>query len=101
MYLVQLLLPTHDNNGRRFPQTKMTRVKTRLTRLFGGITMYKRSPAEGLSTEKSGVVRDDIIIFEVMTEKLDTRWWTKYRRELEKEFAQDRIIARVSEFRLL
>ena len=101
MYLLQLLLPTHDNPGRSFPQAKLNRVKSLLTRSFGGVTVYRRSPAEGLSKEHSGIVRDEIIIFEVMTEKLDKRWWKKYRINLEKEFRQNRIIVRASKINLL
>jgi hypothetical protein len=67
-----------------------------LTRSFGGITMFKRSPAEGLSAESTGVVYDDIVLFEVMTPALDRRWWKTYRARLEKQFAQDRIIVRAS-----
>jgi hypothetical protein len=96
MFLVQLLLPLYDNSGRRFPQSKLNRVKTLLTRSFGGITMFKRSPAEGLSEEASGMVSDDIVIFEVMTPTLDRRWWKNYRVRLEKAFCQDRIIVRAS-----
>jgi hypothetical protein len=96
MYLVQLLLPLFDNAGRPFPASKLNRVKTSLTRSFGGITMFKRSPAEGLSAESTGVVYDDIVLFEVMTPALDRRWWKTYRARLEKQFAQDRIIVRAS-----
>jgi len=74
MYLVQLLLPLYDNSGRPFAPAKLNRVKTLLTRSFGGITMFRRSPAEGLSEEASGMVRDDIVIFEVMTAQLDRQW---------------------------
>jgi hypothetical protein len=96
MYLVQLLLPLFDNAGRPFPPSKLNRVKTSLTRAFGGITMFKRSPAEGLSAGATGVVYDDIVLFEVMTPALDRQWWKSYRARLEKEFAQDRIIVRAS-----
>ena len=101
MYLVQLLLPLYDNSGRRLPQSKFERVKTLLTRSFGGITVYKRAPAEGVSEEAKGVVRDAIVIFEVMTARLDKRWWKKYRKDLEHEFRQDCIIARASPITLL
>jgi hypothetical protein len=96
MYLVQLLLPLFDNAGRPFPASKLNRVKTSLTRSFGGITMFRRSPAEGLSSESTGMVYDDIVLFEVMTPALDRRWWQKYRARLEKQFSQDRIIVRAS-----
>ena len=101
MHLVQLLLPLYDNAGRRFSKSKLNRVKALLSREFGGITVYMRAPAEGLSEQAEGVVRDAIVIFEVMTAKLDRRWWKKYRADLEKEFRQDRIIVRASAIDLL
>lgn len=101
MYLVQLLLPTYDNAGRRFAQSKFARVKTLLADMFGGITVYKRSPAEGLTTETRRVVRDEIVIFEVMTARLNKRWWKRYRAELEQQFRQDRIVVRASSIDLL
>ncbi len=101
MYLVQLLLPSYDNAGRRFAPAEFNRVKILLTRLFGGITMFRRSPAEGLSTKASTVVRDEIVIFEVMTGTLDRRWWKQYRRRLEAQFSQDRIVIRASKISVL
>ena len=101
MYLIQLLLPSYDNAGRPFPPAKLNRVKTELTRSFGGVTMFKRAPAEGVSAEASGVVHDEIIIVEVMTDKLSKSSWKLYRRKLEKSFRQDKIIVRASKIRLL
>jgi hypothetical protein len=46
-------------------------------------------------------VHDDIIVFEVMTEKLDVSWWRNYRCQLEQEFRQDAIVARASAVTLL
>jgi hypothetical protein len=101
MYLVQLLLPLYDNNGRRFPKSRLDRAKALLANVFGGITVYKRSPAEGLSEEAGSMVHDEIVIFEVMTAKVDKRWWKQYRIGLEKEFRQDRIVVRASSITLL
>ncbi|MDB5811159.1 MAG: hypothetical protein JWN94_3281, partial [Betaproteobacteria bacterium] len=61
----------------------------------------RRSPAEGLSGGASRIVRDEIVIFEVMTAKLKKRWWKKYRAALEREFRQDCIVVRASAIRLL
>ena len=38
--------------------------------------------------------RDDIAIFEVMTETVDQDWWRAYREVLEKRFAQEEIVVR-------
>ncbi len=60
-----------------------------------------RSPAEGLSANAAGLVRDEIIIFEVMAEEVDKPWWKRYRAQLEKQFDQDQIVVRASKIRLL
>ena len=72
MHLVQILLPLYDNQGEPFPQREYAQVRDELTERFGGITTFVRSPAEGLWKETpTTTVRDDIVIYEVMTERLD------------------------------
>ena len=101
MYLVQLLLPLYDNKGRRFPQAKLNRVEDLLSRRFGGITMFKRAPAEGLSRRGGGMKHDEIVVFEVMTDALDRSWWGKYRTRLEQRFRQDCVVIRASKIELM
>jgi 5-methylthioribose kinase len=102
MYLIQILLPLYDNDGRQFPQREYEQVRDELTELVGGITTYVRSPAKGLWKESStSTVHDDIVIYEVMTELLDREWWQGYREELAVRFRQDVLIMRVSEMQLI
>ena len=94
-HLVQLLLPLYDNAGRAFPAEHYTAIRDELTERFGGLTAYSRSPAQGLWQESDGPPRrDDIIVYEVMTDTLDREWWRAYRRALEKRFAQDELVIR-------
>ena len=65
------------------------------------MTAFTRSPAQGTTTDGGSTVHDDIVVFEVMTETLDVSWWHGYRRELEREFRQDAIVARASAVTLL
>jgi 5-methylthioribose kinase len=102
MYLIQILLPLYDNDGRQLPQHEYEQVRDELTELVGGITTYVRSPAEGLWKENStSTVHDDIVIYEVMTEVFDREWWQSYREELAARFRQDVLIMRVSEMQLI
>ena len=95
IHLVQLLLPLYDNAGRAFPAAHYTAIRDELTERFGGLTAYSRSPAQGLWQESDGPPRrDDIIVYEVMTDTLDREWWRAYRRALEKRFAQDELVIR-------
>jgi hypothetical protein len=38
MYLVQILLPVYDNDGRPFPASSYADVRRELTERFGGLT---------------------------------------------------------------
>jgi hypothetical protein len=95
IHLVQLLLPLYDNAGRAFPAAHYTTIRDELTERFGGLTAYARAPAQGLWQEPEGPPkRDDIIVYEVMTDTLDREWWRDYRRKLERRFAQDELVIR-------
>ena len=97
MYLVQLLLPMYDNANTRFPRETFDEVRQELTDHFGGVTAFLRSPGEGFwRIDESAINRDDIVIFEVMTEELDRRWWGRYREDLEQRFRQIELVVRAS-----
>jgi hypothetical protein len=102
MYVVQILLPVFDNMHKPFPQEKFISIQQELTESFGGITSFVRSPAIGLWKENDQkTVRDEIIIFEIMTEKVDQPWWKQYREHLCRLFMQKELIIRASEIQLL
>jgi len=96
MYLVQILLPLYDNQGTAFPKLEFRRVSGELAHRFGGLTAHTQAPAEGVWTESeaSNPTHDEIVIFEVMTDKLDRDWWAEYRLELERRFRQREIVIR-------
>ncbi len=95
MHLIQLLLPLYDNEGRRFERAEFDGVQDELTERFGGVTAYLRSPARGAWKEDDGdVARDDIVIFEVMAERLDREWWRGYRERLARRFRQEELVVR-------
>jgi hypothetical protein len=93
MHLIQLLLPVHDNNGRGFPADSFSQVREDLTERFGGVTAFIRAPAVGLWKEsRDDVNRDEVVMFEVLTEQLDKDWWSGYRKQLEDRFDQDEVL---------
>ena len=92
MYLVQILLPLHDNDGRDFPPAYFNEVRTELTERFGGVTAFIRSPAVGLWKESAEVNRDEVVMFEVLTDELDKAWWSTYRDGLQETFRQDEVL---------
>lgn len=98
MYLVEILLPLYDNEGRRFGASEFDRVRDELAARFGGVTAFRRSPAEGVWRDGGEESRDRVVIIEVMTEELDRPWWRGYREELERRFRQEKMVARATEF---
>ena len=102
MYLIQLLLPLHDNSGRGFSRSHFTRVRKDLTDRFGGVTAFVRSPAIGLWKENSEETnRDEVVMFEVLTEGLDKDWWVNYRKQLQDMFCQDEVLIWASHVTIL
>jgi crotonobetainyl-CoA:carnitine CoA-transferase CaiB-like acyl-CoA transferase len=102
-YLIQILLPLYDNEGHPFEAREYVELRTELADRFGGVTAYTRAPARGVWKDDSTgeTQRDDIVIFEVMTETLDRAWWTTFRHHLEKRFRQDTLIVRALNSTLL
>jgi len=98
MHLVEILLPLYDNDGRAFGRAEFDRVRDELAAKFGGVTAFRRSPAEGVWREGGGVSLDRVVVYQVMDDSLDRAWWSGYRRELEARFRQDRIVARATAF---
>lgn len=97
MHLVEVLLPVYDNDGNPFPRAVFDDVRRELADHFGGVTAFVRAPAEGLWKEEGGdVVRDDIVLFEVMTPQLDPEWWAGYRMRLRARFDQDELVVRAT-----
>jgi hypothetical protein len=98
-YLVQLLLPVPSRHGRGPEERELARLRALLVDRFGGITTYQRSPAHGQWKEEVGadaskVEQDDVIVYEVMTAKLDRSWWRSLRQELEAALGQQELVIR-------
>ena len=101
MQLLQIFLPLYDNDGAALPRSLHAEVRTELVACFGGLTAYTRAPAHGLWDAGERVVKDDIVIYEVMTDKLDAGWWEGYKRGLCDRFRQKEILIRVQEVEVL
>lgn len=96
MHLVQILLPLAGRSGAKIPAERFAEVRRELLDLHGGVTAYTRAPAQGAWKDREGTVdRDEILVFEVMTEELDRARWERYRKTLEQRFEQDEIVVRV------
>jgi len=85
----------------RFEQKLYTEVRNELVHRFGGITAYTRAPVHGLWQESEQIVRDDLIIYEIMVETLEEEWWREYRVILENRFQQQSLVVRAHQIFLL
>lgn len=95
MHLIQFLLPLKDNAGEAFPKSAFDAVRTELAERFGGVTAYMQSPASGVWADTDGgLVRDDMVLVELMAPTLDRPWWEAYRRKLERQFRQEAVLVR-------
>lgn len=101
MHLVQLLLPLADNAGQQFPASLYEDVTRELTERFGGVTAYTRSPAEGRWQSGTSEHHDDVLVVEVMVEKLDPTWWSEFRQKLAATFRQESLVIRAQAIQLL
>lgn len=101
-YLIQIILPLYRSDGERFDAAAFTAVRRELTDRFGGTTAYTRAPAEGTWEDPDGRVQhDDVIVVEVMAERLDRGWWRDYAAELAARFEQDALVVRALAFESL
>jgi hypothetical protein len=101
MYLIEILLPVSDKEGRSFAAGLYRNLRDELTERYGGVTAFTRAPAEGETKAGSGRVHDDIVVFEVMADKIDRGWWRQYREHLERAFEQDEVVVRATVFERL
>ena len=95
MVVIQFLLPLRDNEGQPFARSDFERVRTELTERFGGVTAFLQSPAAGAWKEDGAhTVRDELVLYELMTDTLDRAWWKAYREDLERRFRQKALVVR-------
>jgi hypothetical protein len=94
MFLIQILLPV--THGDVSPAPLFHLLREELTTKFGGLTLHRNAPAQGLWDNDGDVQEDAIVIAEVMATELDRGWWLSYRKELELRFRQEEIVIRAA-----
>lgn len=91
MHLFEVFLPVTD---RVTILGEVERLSRLLTDKFGGVTAFMRSNAKGRWEDERAVVRDEIVIVEVMADAIDRAWWYALRKDLEERLDQDEIVIR-------
>lgn len=94
MRLIQILLPLYEKGGAKVSRALFRSSAKQLAKEFGGVTAYARAPAQGLWRRGAKLDWDDVVVYEVMAQKLDLSFWRSRRRKFEKEFVQDKIVIR-------
>jgi hypothetical protein len=89
MRLVEILLPVTSKT-----HAELEQLMAQLTDRFGGATAFVRSPGEGLWQDNSAIVKDEIVVVEVMCETIDHAWWRSLREDLEKRLGEKEIVVR-------
>jgi hypothetical protein len=102
-HLVQIFLPLQDNRGKRIAERHFKVLAEELSERFGGLTAYVRAPATGLwkKQQSARMLRDEIVIYEVIVGHLDRRWWRHKRQALQRTFRQQEILIRAHGILLL
>jgi hypothetical protein len=94
-HVVEIFLPLKDREGRPQPREAFTQTRDELVGRFGGLTAFTRSPAEGLWEPRPGErEKDEVVIFEVLADRIDRDRWAEYRRRLQERFGQEEILIR-------
>lgn len=97
MYLIQLLLPLYTNDGHKIDNDTFQTTRRELVDRCGGLTAYNQAPVDGLWKDEPGhTTHDELIIFEVMCDELDRKWWSDYRHTLEARFGQEELVIRAA-----
>jgi len=101
MFLIELFIPLANNEGVRFPQDAFKEFEDTLTEKFGGLTSYPRAPANGIWDDGQHSQKDELLVYEVMTNAVDMPWWEACRRNLEQRFQQEKVLIRAAEVTIL
>ncbi|MCF0075275.1 hypothetical protein LZD49_32645 [Dyadobacter sp. CY261] len=95
MYLMQIFLPTRDNQGDSIPEEHFLALRDELTDRFGGVTIYTRAPVEGIwKPSENNAQVDQLVIYEVLLGSLEISYWKKVKSRLETSFMQAQIMMR-------
>jgi hypothetical protein len=94
-HVVEIFLPLKAKDGRPQPREAFAKTREELVGRFGGLTAFTRAPAEGLWEPEPGErEKDEVVIFEVLADRIDRDRWHDYRLKLQERFGQDEILIR-------
>lgn len=89
----ELYIPLYRADGRPVSAARIRRLKSELTRRFGGLTYFPQRN-QGLWRINRNVYRDRIVIFRVLTQSSPSNrgYWVELKKRLQKDLQQRRIL---------
>ncbi len=100
--LIQLFLPTTSENGKAFPGTYFHAVKQKLGKKFDSLSVYLKSPLIGnIKNDEPTLAKDTVLVYEVISDTVETDYWSQYQQFLQKQFKQDYIVIRCLDMGLI
>ena len=100
--LIQVFIPLYDNQGILFPKKFFNTLQSELSDRYGGLTVYQQMPATGLWKEEGEpVMKDDLVIYEVMADEVDTTYWSTFKTIWKDKFRQEELLIRSMDIDLL
>jgi hypothetical protein len=98
MFLVQLFVPLASATQPGAKPADLEQLQRELAQQFGGVTAFVSQPAAGLwKPDSDQIIRDSVILLEVMVAELDRAWWARWREQIERRFRQDNLLIRAVE----
>ena len=95
MVLIQMLLPATTSGLEADADRRVRQTRHELVEIFGGITAYLQTPAQGVWTSPEGEREHDaVVMVEIVTERFDRTWWQQYAATLATRFQQETIHVR-------
>jgi hypothetical protein len=89
-FVTQILLPKHDNLGRRWRRDHYRAFHARMIRRFGGWT--RKGQSEGAWLAPSGhLYMDEHWVYEIGHARRNLRFWQAEKERLKEEFQQEEI----------
>lgn len=103
VHIVNIYLPKLDKSGKPFPEKDYVWLRSELIGKFGGVTQYDQAPAVGYWKADAGtsVSQDEMIIYEVICDRLVKTYWNGLRKRLETAFDQELILIRAHPIKTL
>ncbi|RZJ19793.1 MAG: inorganic diphosphatase [Acinetobacter sp.] len=89
---LELMAPETDEEGNKFPEKYFRDLEKELTKQFGGLTVYQRTPVQGMWQDQSASTEQSMFIYELLLPKIDIAYWQNLKEKLEKNFAQKEIL---------